>query len=448
MKRTVLFLFVLIAASMLILAGYVAGTWHSSSATTAAMPAGKTSGKRVLYWYDPMIPAERHDQPGLSSMGMQMIPKYAGEEDSGGGVRIDPATVQNLGLRTTLVERRVLDDAIKVPGTITWDLDEASVVSARVDGVINRLAVRTPYSPVLKGAPLAELTAPAWSSAVAEYTALSQTHSPDAQALRSAARERLAVLGMEADDLRAIGRNGTVTLHAPQDGVVTQIDVREGQRVNAGQTLMMLNGLAKVWIEAALPQALAGAVHPGTPVSVSTSALPRRRFAGTVQAMLPDLDGSTRTQRARIVLANPDGALSPGMFVQVGLKPALGEATLVIPDEALIATGEQARVIVADDANHFHPVVVHTGRTADGYTQILAGLQDGQRIVVSGQFLIDSEASLSGALERLGNPNASSTDKSGDAAMPAEASSAMSMPMSDMPAKASSTSAMPKGEQP
>ncbi|GLQ95509.1 efflux RND transporter periplasmic adaptor subunit [Dyella acidisoli] len=448
MKRTVLFLFVLIAASMLILAGYIAGTWHSSSATSAAMPAGQTSGKRVLYWYDPMIPAEHHDQPGLSSMGMQMIPKYAGEEDSGGGVRIDSATVQNLGVRTALVERRVLDDAIKVPGTITWDLDEASVVSARVDGVITRLAVREPYSSVLKGTPLAELTAPAWSSAVAEYTALGQTRSPDAQALRSAARERLAVLGMEADDLRSIGSNGGVTLHAPQDGVVTQIDMREGQRVNAGQTLMMLNGLAKVWIEAALPQALAGAVRSGTPVSVSTNALPGRRFAGTVQAMLPDLDGSTRTQRARIVLANPDGALSPGMFVQVGLKPALGEATPVIPDEALIATGEQARVIVADDANHFHPVVVRTGRTADGYTQILAGLQEGQRIVVSGQFLIDSEASLSGALERLGNPKASSTDKNSDTAIPAEAGSTMSMPMNDMPAKASSASAMPKGEQP
>ena len=438
MKRTVLILLALIAATMLLLVGYIAGTRHPPSATFTAMSTGQGSGKRVLYWYDPMIPAEHHDQPGLSSMGMQMIPKYAGEEDSGSGVRIDAAAVQNLGLRTARVEQRVLDEAIEVPGTITWDLDQASVVSARADGIITRLAVRDPYAAVRKGAPLAELTAPAWSSAVAEYAALSQARSPDAQALRGAARERLAVLGLEANDLRSIGRNGAVTLHAPQDGVVTQIEVREGQRVNAGQTLMMLNGLSKVWIEAALPQALAGAVHPGTPVTVNTHALPGRLFASTVQAMLPDVDSNTRTQRARIVLDNPDGALNPGMFVQIALKPALGEATPVVPDEALIATGEQARVIVADDNNHFHPVVVHTGRSAGGYTQILAGLQAGQRIVVSGQFLIDSEASLSGALERLRDPNASSTDQHSGAGMP----------MDDMPAQASSAAAMSKGAQP
>lgn len=438
MKRTVLILSVLMAAMVLMLAGYIAGTRHPSAATSATAPAGQTSGKRVLYWYDPMIPAEHHDQPGLSSMGMRMIPKYAGEEDNGSGVRIDAATVQNLGLRTARVEQRVLDETIEVPGTITWDLDQASVVSARADGVITQLAVRDPYATVRKGAPLAELTAPAWSSAVAEYTALSHARSSDAQALRGAARDRLAVLGLEAGDLRSIGRSGAVTLHAAQDGVVTQIEVREGQRVNAGQTLMMLNSLSKVWIEAALPQALAGAVHAGTPVTVKTPALSGRFFAGLVQAMLPDVDSSTRTQRARIVLDNPDGALSPGMFVQVGLKPALGQATPVIPDEALIATGEQARVIVADDNNHFHPVVVHTGRSAGGYTQILAGLQAGQRIVVSGQFLIDSEASLSGALERLRDPDVSSTGQL----------RSTDTPMDDMPAQASRAGAMSKGAQP
>ncbi|RUL70883.1 efflux RND transporter periplasmic adaptor subunit [Dyella choica] len=433
MKHPVLLLCALIVAPALILAGYIAGVRHSSPQASTATPADK----RVLYWYDPMIPTEHHDQPGLSSMGMQMIPKYAGQEDREGGVTIAPETAQNLGLRTALVEQRVLEEAIKVPGTITWDLDEASIVSARADGIITRLAVREPYSSVSKGAPLAELTAPAWSSAVAEYTALGQTRSPDAQALRSAARERLAVLGLEAGDLHSIDRNGAVTLHATQSGVVTRIEVREGQRVNAGQTLMMLNGLAKVWIDAALPQALAGAVHPGTPVSVSADALPGRRLAGTVQAMLPDLDGSTRTQRARIVLANPDGALSPGMFVQVGLQPTPGEATPIIPDEALIATGEQARVIVADDGNRFHPVAVRTGRSAGGYTQILAGLRAGQRIVLSGQFLIDSEASLSGALERLSDPDGSSTDNN----------DRMSMPMDDMPAHPGSSPAMSKGAQ-
>ncbi|HEY8329445.1 MAG TPA: efflux RND transporter periplasmic adaptor subunit, partial [Rhodanobacter sp.] len=185
--------------------------------------------------------------------------------------------------------------------------------------------------------------------------------------------------------------------------VVTTLDVREGQRVSAGQTLMTLNGLATVWVEAALPQAAAGAVHGGTPVTVTVDALPGQVFHGSVEALLPDIDNATRTQRARIVLANPDGRLSPGMFATVQLQPADGEAVPVVPDDALIATGQQARVIVAEADGHFRPLAVRTGRSADGYTEILDGMHGGEKVVVSGQFLIDSEASLSGALERLGD---------------------------------------------
>ena len=416
MKRVLMILVTALLAVALLWVGYLSGRRHSASTTApstsapgdtaASMPDG--NGKKVLYWYDPMAPQQHFGQPGRSPMGMQMVPKYADEGGPRDVVRIDPATVQNLGVRTAPVERRVLASALQVPGTISWDLRQATTISARVDAVIARLDVRAPYTRVAAGAPLAELLAPQWRSALAEYGALQQAQSADAKDLRAAARERLQVLGLTRADIQAArrGAGAAITLHAPQAGVVTTLDVREGQRVSAGQTLMTLNGLSTVWIEAALPQAVAGTVQSGTPVTVTVDALPSRQFHGTVETVLPDIDAATRTQRARIVLDNPDGALIPGMFATVQLNPTPGEAVPVVPDDALIAAGSDTRVIVTEDKGSFRAVSVRTGRSAGGYTEILDGLNGGEKVVVSGQFLIDSEASLSGALERLNDSTA------------------------------------------
>ncbi|HET6805060.1 MAG TPA: efflux RND transporter periplasmic adaptor subunit [Frateuria sp.] len=426
MKRFLIMLGIVALAVALLAGGYVAGR-RQSPASTAAANTGKTdaSGRKVLYWYDTMVPQQHFDHPGLSPMGMQMVPKYADEVTGGeaGVVTIDPATVQNLGVRTAPVEKRVLAAAMQVPGTVTWNLREATTVSARVDAVIAQLDVRAPYTTVAAGQPLAELLAPQWNSALAEYRALQQAQSAAARALRHAARERLRVLGLSDADIRAArpGKDATLTLHAPRAGVVTSLDVREGQRVAAGQTLMTLNSLATVWVEAALPQGAAGAVRAGTPVTVTVDAVPGRRFHGTVEALLPDVDTATRTQKARIVLDNPDAVLSPGVFATVQLMPARGEAVPVVPDEALIATGRDTRVILAEGDGRFRAVPVHTGRSDGGYTQVLDGLAGGERVVVSGQFLIDSEASLSGALERLNT--AAKPGSATRAAMPGMATS-------------------------
>lgn len=418
MKPVLMIFAGVLLAAVLLVVGYFGGRRHAPStpAHTGSVASTKSAGDRkILYWYDPMVPQQHFDKPGLSPMGMEMIAKYADEGVAKDGIRIDPATVQNLGVRTAPVERRVLASAIEVPGTITWDLRQASTISARVDAVIARLDVRAPYTAVASGAPLAELLAPQWNSALAEYAALEQAQSADARDLRAAARQRLQVLGLTAADIRSArhGAGAAITLHAPAAGVVTTLDVREGQRVSAGQTLMTLNGLSTVWIEAALPQAVAATVRRGTPVTVTVNGLPDRMFHGTVETVLPDIDGATRTQRARIVLDNPDAVLSPGMFATVQLNPTPGAAMPVIPDDALIATGNQARVIVADAEGHFRAVAVRIGRAAGGYTEILAGLEGGEKVVVSGQFLIDSEASLSGALERLNDPATNPAPASG-----------------------------------
>ncbi|ULU23243.1 efflux RND transporter periplasmic adaptor subunit [Dyella terrae] len=416
MKRRLIPIFCAIGLLTAVAVGY--GWGHRSTATSAASNgtmAASTPSQPVAYWYDPMVPDQHFDKPGLSPMGMQMVPKYTGANDTSGSVRIDPATVQNLGVRVAPVQRQVLEGEIQAPGTVTWDLREAITVSARADGVITRLHVRAPYITVAAGEPLADLLAPSWSSALAESDALRHTQSPDAQALRGAAQQRLQVLGLTSSDLSgARSVDGGVTLRAPQAGVITSLDVREGQRVTAGQTLMTLNGLTSVWIEAAVPQALAGRLSSGTPVTVSTDALPGQCATGTVETLLPDLDPTTRTQRARIALANTTGHLVPGQFVRVAFTPMSNAPVLVIPTEALIATGDHPRVMVALGDGRFRPVMVQTGRAAGGYTEIVAGLHEGERVVASGQFLIDSEASLSGALERLG----------ADDAAPAAASSA------------------------
>ncbi len=403
---------VILIAVMLILlataggAGYWFGT-HRGSETTSA----PSSDKKPLYWYDPMVPDTHFDKPGKSPfMDMQLVPKYAGGAgDEVGTVRVAATTLQNLGVRTAEVEVGTLSAGALVPGSVAWDLRSAYEVNARVDGVIDKLFVRAPYEAVHKGQVLAELLAPEWSAAAQEYLALGNADSADARDLQSAARNRLRVLGMDEDQIRGLrGSNPRISLRAPSDGVVSALQVRQGQSVQAGTPLMTINSLDTVWIEASIPQAQASEIAAGSTVQVHVSALPGETFNGVVQITLPDVDAGTRTQRARIVLDNPDHRLAPGMFAELQFAGAHGASHPLVPDEALIATGTSARVIVAEDEGRFRPVRVVTGYSSGGKTEILEGLNGGERVVVSGQFLIDSEASLSGALERLSGPDAAS----------------------------------------
>jgi Cu(I)/Ag(I) efflux system membrane fusion protein len=398
--------FLAIAVVALLASGLTGGYWWARHGAGQAMQmpargAGSTSEPAVLYWYDPMVPDQHFDKPGKSPfMDMQLVPKYA-DNRSAAGARIAPGTRQNLGIRTAVVETGTLAMGIRVPGTLSWNLREESVVGARVAGVVTRLLVKTPFETVRRGQALATILAPEWSGALAEAQALDGAHSDTARGLRDAARRRLRVLG-------ANGRSadGAVVLGAPGDGVVSEILVREGQPVMAGSPLFRINGTATLWLEAAIPQGAVADIRHGTRVEASVDAVPGEIFEGEVEALLPQIDAASRTQRARIVLRNPDGLLGPGMFAQLLLQPEAGPPMPLVPNEALIATGDDSRVIVLGSDGAFEPVRVRTGRSAGGKTEVLAGLKGGEKIVVSGQFLIDSEASLSGALQRLQAPQA------------------------------------------
>jgi Cu(I)/Ag(I) efflux system membrane fusion protein len=332
-------------------------------------------------------------------MDMQLVPKYAGKDDVTGpsaGVRIDPAVAQNLGVRVVEVRQGVLASGLTATGVIDFNQRDVAVVQARSGGFVQRVYGRAPGDVIGAGAPLVDLLVPEWGGAQAEYLAVRRTG--DA-ALTAAARQRLRLLGMPEDVIAAVDRDGrartTITVSTPLGGVITKLDVRAGMTVAMGQSLAEINGLSRVWVTAAVPEAQAGQLRQGQSVSVTLAAYPGETLRGMVQAILPQAQGDSRTLQARIELPNPGGGLRPGMFATVTFDGD-ARAALLLPSEAVIRTGPRAIVMLATEGGRYQAVEVKVGREAGGQSEILAGLTPGQRVVASGQFLIDSEASLAG----------------------------------------------------
>ena len=401
MSRTMNRVSIAVSALVLLAIGGGSGYWWAQRGTGAQMDMSQPTApqeRNALYWYDPMMPDQHFDKPGKSPfMDMQLVPKYV-DDASAAGVRIDPGVQQNVGIRTAVVIAGRLTSRVQVPAILTWDLRQESIVSARVDGIVSRLHVKAPFEPVRRGDVLAIVLAPEWGSAIAEAHALRQASSASAKELQSAANQRLRMLGLSGT---RVGRDGSVALLSPNDGVASEVLVREGQAVMAGMPLFRVNGTATLWLEAAIPQGGLGGIGPGTKVEATVSAVPGRTFEGQVETLLPQIDPVSRTQRARIVLRNENGLLVPGMFAELVFQFEAGNDVPLVPTDAIVATGSDTRVIVARSEGGFEPVRVQMGRSSGGRTEILSGLKGGERVVVSGQFLIDSEASLSGALDRL-----------------------------------------------
>lgn len=396
----------LFAAGAAFLVG-IAGTYFvMRQAEPPAAPATGADGKTVLYWFDPMKPDQHFDRPGKSPfMDMPLQPKYADAAESPGSVQIDPRLTQSLGLRTARAERGTLARHVRASGAIAFDERTITTVPSRVAGIVERLHVRAPLTSVKRGEPLATLLAPDWTAAQEDYLALRRTAGAGLDPLRAAARQRLVLLGMDDGAIRSIDRGGRAqvrfTLAAPRDGVVAELAVREGASVAAGMPLMTLNGLDTVWVNAAIAEADAANVAPGAAVTATLTAFPGETFRGTVETLLPDLDAATRTQRARIVLANPQHRLAPGMFAAVDIAASTAPAQILVPSEAVIATGTRHVVIVDAGGGHYRAQEVRVGGETGDRTAVLDGVAEGENVVLSGQFLIDSEASLAGALARL-----------------------------------------------
>jgi Cu(I)/Ag(I) efflux system membrane fusion protein len=362
------------------------------------------TGKRVLYWHDPMVPARRFDAPGQSPfMNMRLVPVYEDGSD-GGGISVSPRIQQNLGIRTAEVRRATIAPRVETVGTVAYNERDQVVVQARATGYVEALHVRATLDRVRAGQSLADLYVPEWIAAQEEFLSVRRFTGTDLGTLVDAARQRLRQAGMSDEQIRDVETRGAVqpriTLKAPIDGVVAELATREGMTVMAGETLFRISGLSTVWVNAAVPESQAALLRPGAPASAHSLALPGTELRGNVQAILPDVDLVTRTIRVRVELANPELALAPGMFVNVSLETAAREA-LVVPSEAIIRTGTRTVVILTDGTGNFRPVGVNVGLENDGNAEVTSGLEPGQSVVVSGQFLLDSEASLRATATRM-----------------------------------------------
>jgi len=398
----------LIAASAIAAAALVGGVLIGRATPPSGAPASPTAADRkVLYWYDPMVPGQRFDKPGKSPyMDMPLQPKYADEAPARGGLQIDPARVQTLGVRTATVERGTLPGGVTATGVIDFNERDVAIVQAKTSGFVQRVYGHAAGDVVGAGAPLADLLVPEWAGAQGEYLAVRRTG--DA-ALIQAARQRLLLLGMPASTIDAVARTGRVrnvaTVTTPTGGVIRTLSVRNGMTVSAGQTLAEVNGLGSIWLNAAVPEALAGQVRPGQAADANLAAFPGETFSGRVTAILPQAQAESRTLTARVELPNPGGRLRPGMFATVRFGGP-SQPALLVPSEAVIRTGKRALVMLAGPGGRYQPAEIRTGREAGGKTEVLAGLSEGETVVASGQFLLDSEASLSGVAARAVSPAA------------------------------------------
>jgi membrane fusion protein, copper/silver efflux system len=386
----------LVAAAIAIIAGGagygIAMLGQGGEASAPQLDAGR----KVLYWYDPMVPSQHFDKPGKSPfMDMQLVPRYADEGPGASGVAIDPVRAQNLGLRVVAARRGTLGTTLTATGSIDFNQRDVAVVQARASGFAQRVYARAPGDVIDAGAPLADLLFPEWAGAQAEYLAVRRTGDTE---LANAARRRLALLGMPAATIVAVERSGrphnVVTITSPIGGAIKTLGVRSGMAVSAGETLAEVNGLATVWLNAAVPEVMAGQLRLGQGAAATLAAYPGERFSGTVAAILPAVQAESRTLTVRIELPNRGRRLRPGMFASVDFGGSARPA-LLVPSEAVIRTGRRALVMLALDKGRYQPAEVRTGAEAGGQTEILAGLRDGEKVVTSGQFLIDSEASLS-----------------------------------------------------
>jgi Cu(I)/Ag(I) efflux system membrane fusion protein len=413
------------AAVALVAGGYVAGRQSAAPqlATAQAPAAGQPAERKVLYWHDPMVPGPRFDKPGKSPfMDMQLVPVYA-DEQADSGVKVSPGVQQNLGIRTARVTRTQVASSFEAIGTVQFDERLTTAVQTRVNGFVERLLVRAPMESVRKGQPLATIFAPDWLGPQNEYLALKSAGV--SEEILSAARDRMRAMSIPDSLLRQSEQAGTAqarfTVSAPVSGVVAELGVREGVAATMGMTLFRIAGLEKVWAVAEVPEAQAVRLARGQQVKAALQADPSQTFTGQLKEILPQVSANTRTVQARFEVDNKAGRLTPGMLLRLNVTgPA--SSRLVVPAEAVIRTGTRAVAIVRKDNGAFEPREVALGADFGDQLEVVQGLREGDEVVASGQFLIDSEARLKSVLGEM------AASAAGTGPAPAAAASAASRP--------------------
>ena len=422
----------LIPVLVLAILGTAAITYYITKNSMASQ-SGDSSEAQPLYWVAPMDPNYRRNEPGESPMGMDLIPVYASEAgsvDEGiGTIRISPDVVNNLGVRTSPVERRELNAEITTVGYVQYDEDQLIHVHPRVEGWVETLFVKAEGDPVEAGEPLYQLYSPPLVNAQEELLLAIGRGNPR---LIEAAEEKLKALQIDdkvIDELKRVGKaQQQITFFSPMSGVVDNLNIREGFYVQPGTTLLSIGSLDHVWVEAEVFERQAALVDLGLPVSMTLDYLPGRQWQGEVDYIYPSLDNKSRTLRVRLRFDNADGLLKPNMYAQVVIQVATDTAVLAVPRDAVIRTGNQDRLVLALGEGYFKSIAVELGRITPEYAELLGGVDEGEAVVTSAQFLLDSESSKTSDFKRLHHGE---TDMGAGAAGQSDASA---MDMSDMSA--------------
>ena len=396
-----------LVGSLAIAAGsfYLGRMTQPASMTSGPSSAASQPGRTVLYWQDPMVPGQRFDKPGKSPfMDMQLVPVYA-DGAASSGVQVSAALQQSLGIRYATVRLATMSSSFEAVGAVQFDERRNVAVQTRVAGYVERLAVRAPMERVRKGQALATVFAPDWIGPQNELIALKR--SGVSEDVIVAARARLRALSVPDDLVHRSEEAGTAqarfTLVSPEDGVVAELGVREGVAVTPGTTLFRIAGLQTVWAVAEVPEAQAARLVRGQKVKATLQADSSRTFEGELKEILPEVSTSTRTLKARFEVDNRAGRLTPGMLLRLAVAGPQSER-LVVTSEALIRTGKRAVVIVRNPQGGFEPRDVSLGTDFGDEVEVVAGLNAGDQVVASGQFLIDSEARLRSVLGNMSAP--------------------------------------------
>jgi multidrug efflux pump subunit AcrA (membrane-fusion protein) len=387
---------------------------QAGSLGTTNVPASNTGERKIKYYKSTMNPGEVKPEPGKDSMGMEMVPVYADEAAAAQSqaIALDSVTIQNMGIRTAAVTRGPLRRGIRTVGTIDYNETAQAEVSTKFKGWIEKLYVDATGQQVHRGDPLFEIYSPELYSAQREYLLAREqgTNVPGGVALKTSALTKLKFFDISDAQIADLDRTGqpskTLRILAPMDGFVVEKMVVQGQMVEPGMKIYRLADLGLVWVQAQIYEQDLPYVKLGQEATVTLSYLSDREFRGRVTYIYPNVDEKTRTARVRMEFHNPGYFLKPGMFATVQVSSELNPSVLLVPDMAILRSGEKYTAFVALDGGKFEPRTLTLGPQAENdMYQVISGLKEGERIVTSGQFMLDSESQLREAIQKMLQPN-------------------------------------------
>jgi Cu(I)/Ag(I) efflux system membrane fusion protein len=382
----------------------------SLSASGALAPivdvASATAERKILYYRNPMGLPDTSPVPKKDSMGMDYLPVYEGEASEDGIIKLSPGRIQRSGVRSEPVSRQTIAQTIRVPGVVQLDERRISVVAIRADAFVQEVAPVTTGDRVAKGTRLARIYSPDISTAGAQF--ITELNAAARGVPEGGARQRLENLGVPPEVIAEIERSRkvppTINWTAPRDGIVLERSVSDGMKMVAGTSLFRLADISTIWVLADVPERELSGIRIGAPATIRLRGRPEVAFEGRVSLIYPQIAEATRTAKVRIELANPDGVLLPNMYADVEIGAGDASAELAVSRSAVIDSGTRRIVILDRGEGRFEPREVKLGRRGDGMVAISEGVSEGDRVVVSANFLIDAESNLRAALSGFAQP--------------------------------------------